>query len=48
MRAEQYVDDIVVSVRGRAAMVAEHAVPNALLLRDLLERAGFSLAKKSA
>ena len=46
MRAEQYVDDIVVSVRGSAYHVAEHAVPQALLLRDLLAKAGFTLAKK--
>ena len=38
MRAEQYVDDIVVSVRGRACLVAEHAVPQALLPRFLLWR----------
>ena len=48
IRAEQCVDDFVVSVRGSADLVAEHAVPQALLLRDLLHRAGFTLAKKSA
>ena len=42
------VDDIVVAARGRAIQVAEQAVPQALLLRDFLERAGFALAKKSA
>ena len=38
MRAKQYVGGIVVSIRGKATLLAEQAVPQALLLKDLLER----------